>query len=155
MHTARLLTVSCIPYPLNADPPLDADPPPLWTEWHTGVNRSTLPYPKLRLRTVIKELKNFTSGDSVPPVCTGTAFAVGKQTVSLTHWDGTFFKKKLWRTSVLFVGSLMPLFWTSGNVCPGFQSQGGSPGLCALLPACNGILRFTSGAIPADLWGGT
>ena len=32
--------------------------------------------------------------------------------------------KKNWRTSVLFVGSLIPLFWTSGDVCPGFQSQG-------------------------------
>ena len=27
---------------------------------------------------------------------------------------------------VLFVGPLIPLFWTSGDVCPGFQSQGGS-----------------------------
>ena len=34
-------------------------------------------------------------------------------------------------------------FRTSGDVCPGFQSQGGSPD--------NGILRFTSGATPADL----
>ena len=44
-----------------------------------------------------------------------------------------------------------PLFWTSGYVCPGFQSQVGSPCLGALLPACNRILRFTSGATPADL----
>ena len=29
------------------------------------------------------------------------------------------------RTRVLFVGPLIPLFWTSGDVCPGFQSQGG------------------------------
>ena len=36
-----------------------------------------------------------------------------------------FFKKKIWRTHVLFVGPLTPLFWTSGGVCPGFQSQGG------------------------------
>ena len=28
-----------------------------------------------------------------------------------------------WRTSVLFVGPLIPLFWTSGDICPGFQSQ--------------------------------
>ena len=26
----------------------------------------------------------------------------------------------------LFVGPLIPLFWTSGDVCTGFQSQGGS-----------------------------
>ena len=30
-----------------------------------------------------------------------------------------------WRTHVLFVGPLIPLFWTSGDVVPGFQSQGG------------------------------
>ena len=31
-----------------------------------------------------------------------------------------FFKKKFWRTQVLFVGPLIPLFWTSGDICPGF-----------------------------------
>ena len=36
-------------------------------------------------------------------------------------------------------------------LAPGFQSQGGCPCLCASLPLCNGILRFTSGAIPTDL----
>ena len=30
-----------------------------------------------------------------------------------------------WRTHVLFVGPLIPQFRTSGDVCPGFQSQGG------------------------------
>ena len=30
------------------------------------------------------------------------------------------------RTWVLFVGPLIPLFWTSGDICPGFQSLGGS-----------------------------
>ena len=53
------------------------------------------------------------------------------------------------RTQVLFVGPLIPLFWTSGDVCPGFQNQGGFPRLRASLPAHNGFLRFTSGAIPA------
>ena len=27
-------------------------------------------------------------------------------------------------TSVLFVGPLILLFWTPGDICPGFQSQG-------------------------------
>ena len=36
-----------------------------------------------------------------------------------------FFLKFFWRT-VLFVGPLMYLSWTSGDVCHGFQSQGGS-----------------------------
>ena len=46
---------------------------------------------------------------------------------------------------------LIPLFWTSCEVCPGFQSQGGSPRLRALSPACNGFLRLASGEEPADL----
>ena len=59
-------------------------------------------------------------------------------------------KISLWRTSVLFVGPLIPLFWTSGNVCPGYKSQDGTL-VCALTPTCNGFLRFTSGATTADL----
>ena len=43
------------------------------------------------------------------------------------------------------------LFETSGDVCPKFQSQGRLVHLCALSPACNGFLRFNSGATPADL----
>ena len=35
------------------------------------------------------------------------------------------------RTPVLFVEPLLPLFWTFGNLCPEFQSQGGSL-LCVL-----------------------
>ena len=37
-----------------------------------------------------------------------------------------FFKKKLEDIS-LFVGPLIPLFWTFDDICPGFQSQCGSP----------------------------
>ena len=51
-----------------------------------------------------------------------------------------------WRTSVLFVEPLVPLFGTSGDVCPGYQSQS-----ARFLASCNGFLRFTSGATPADL----
>ena len=56
-----------------------------------------------------------------------------------------------WKTPVLFMWPLIPMFRISGGVCPGFQSQRGSPRLCALSPAHIGILRFTSGATPADL----
>ena len=31
--------------------------------------------------------------------------------------------KKFWRTYVLFFGPLVPLFWISGDVSSGFQSQ--------------------------------
>ena len=34
--------------------------------------------------------------------------------------------KKIWRAQVIFVGPLIPLFWISGDICPHFQSQGGS-----------------------------
>ena len=64
-----------------------------------------------------------------------------------------FFSKN-WRTSVLLVRSLIPLFWTSGDICPGFQSQYGSPRWQALSPVCNGFLRFTSDETPVDLVGG-
>ena len=46
------------------------------------------------------------------------------------------------------LGSLKSLFWSSSDVCPGFQSQGGIPRLCASLPACDGSLRFTSSVTP-------
>ena len=62
-----------------------------------------------------------------------------------------FFKKNFGGHQVLFVGPQIPLFWTPGDICPGFQSQSGSPFLHALLNAHNKILRFTSGATPADL----
>ena len=38
--------------PTPMDP--EADPPPHWTEWQTGVK--TLPFPQLRLQAVIKGL---------------------------------------------------------------------------------------------------
>ena len=44
------------------------------------------------------------------------------------------------------MGPLISLFWTSGDVYPGFQTHSH-----ALSCASNRILRFTSGATPADL----
>ena len=49
------------------------------------------------------------------------------------------------------MGPLIPLFWTSTDVCPGVQRHGGSPCLHALLLACNRSLRFTFGVTLADL----
>ena len=45
--------------------------------------------------------------------------------LEILNW-GIFLKKKNWNTSNLFVWSMMPLFWTFGDVCPGIQSQDGS-----------------------------
>ena len=50
------------------------------------------------------------------------------------------------QTRSLFVGPLIPLIWTSGDVCPGFQSQGES--LACFLTCV--ILQITSGMTPAD-----
>ena len=44
------------------------------------------------------------------------------------------------------MGPLIPLFWTSADVYPGF------PCFHAWPSACNRILRFTSFATPADLF---
>ena len=49
------------------------------------------------------------------------------------------------------MGPLIPCFWTSSDVCPGFQSQDGFPHLHASSLECNGLLRFTSGATSTDL----
>ena len=64
---------------------------------------------------------------------------------SMWHFNAFFFSN-FWMTWVLLVGPLIPLFWTSGNVCPGFQSQDGS--LACFLTWV--ILRFTSGVTLAD-----
>ena len=60
------------------------------------------------------------------------------------HPDFFFFFFDFWRTQVLFVGPLIPLFWAPGDVFSGFQSQGGSL-VCFLNRV---MLRFTSGAKP-------
>ena len=63
-----------------------------------------------------------------------------------------YFFINFWRTSVLFVGSLIPSSLTSGDFCPGFQSQRWSLHLLhASSPTCKGILGFTSGATPPDI----
>ena len=46
---------------------------------------------------------------------------------------------------------LIPPFWASGDICPGFQNQGRTHRLHASFPACNGFLKFTSGATLTDL----
>ena len=51
------------------------------------------------------------------------------------------------------MGSLIVLYWNSGDVCPGFQSQGEFPHLPASSPVCSRFLRFTSGATPANIFG--
>ena len=45
------------------------------------------------------------------------------------------------------MGPLIPLFWTSGDVCPGFQSKGG---FLACTLCCLRTIRFTSGSTPGD-----
>ena len=47
----------------------------------------------------------------------------------------SLFSLNFWRTLVLFVRPIIPLFWTSSAVCLGFQSQGGSL-TCVLCCVC-------------------
>ena len=49
------------------------------------------------------------------------------------------------------MGPLIPLFWTSGYVSSGFQSQSGLPYLCLVEVCVTHYLRFTSGARSANL----
>ena len=50
------------------------------------------------------------------------------------------------------MGTLIPLFWTSGDVLPAWVSNPGwIPHLHASSPMHNRCLRFSSGATPADL----
>ena len=51
-----------------------------------------------------------------------------------------FFLKK--RTSVIFLGTLKALFWTSGDICPEFPKPGWLHHVCASLPAYEEFLRF-------------
>ena len=52
----------------------------------------------------------------------------------------------------LFVGPLIPLFWTSGDVCPVFQNYGGSH--ATMLPHLGSMdsSDFTAGLTPAVPW---
>ena len=49
------------------------------------------------------------------------------------------------------MGPLIPSFWTFGDACSGFLSQGGFPHLHTSSPACNGFFRFTVGVTHTDL----
>ena len=64
-----------------------------------------------------------------------------------------FFLKKFLADTCPFLGPLVPLFWISGDVSSGFQSQSG---FCLIRYFCGGECnvhspRFTSGATLADL----
>ena len=63
------------------------------------------------------------------------------------------FSFKVFGRYMSFLGSLVPLFWISGDVSSGFQSQSG---FCLIRYFCGGecnvhSTRFTSGATLADL----
>ena len=66
-----------------------------------------------------------------------------------------FLKRKFWRHQSFFVELLIDLllFWTFGDVCPGFQSQGGFLCLYAASPACNQFHSSPSEVTLADLLG--
>ena len=49
---------------------------------------------------------------------------------AIIHITSNHYFNKILRTWVFFVGPLIPLFWTSGDVSSGFQSQSGQPYSC-------------------------
>ena len=61
------------------------------------------------------------------------------------------FLKKFWRTQVLFVGPLIPLFWTFGDVYPGFQIQG-DLSLACFLTCVQQCGCFRGGAHSGRMW---
>ena len=70
------------------------------------------------------------------------------QSIAQSYVKSCFLRKFL-EDIVLFFGPLMPLFWTSGDVYSGFQSQGGS---LVYFLACV-IIRFTFCVTYADCVG--
>ena len=52
---------------------------------------------------------------------------------------------------LIFVGTLWPLFWTSGDVCPRFQSQGGYH-LHTFLPVCYSLDSLLVWYLPTSCW---
>ena len=71
---------------------------------------------------------------------------------NMPHYVGFFFVFFLnfWRTRVLFMGPLISLFWTSGDVCPGFQSQGGLTCMLSCLRAIPQIHLWCDTCQPLD-----
>ena len=65
-------------------------------------------------------------------------------TYTVLNVGGLFFKK--YRIQVMFAGPLIPLSWTSGDICSRYESQGGSQ-VCFLTYM---IFKFTYDVTSAD-----
>ena len=92
-------------------------------EWPSPWSKA--PWPSAMSLIGLIHINELTSREEECIVHTGWCFSY--------QWE--FFLKFFWRTSVLFVGRLIPKFWNFGDVCPGFQIQGGSL-LCMLPHPC-------------------
>ena len=66
-----------------------------------------------------------------------------------TKGNNIFILEIFWRTSVLFVRPLIPLFWTCADVCHGFQSQGGF--LACVLPRLHAMDSLDSSIVRHQL----
>ena len=69
----------------------------------------------------VKEQKNFTSGDSVPQSV--SLCCQEPDSITVPHWGGTFFKKKIWRTSVFLWGHWYPCFGLLVTSALGFKPK--------------------------------
>ena len=88
---------------------------------------------------------------TVEPVTENMFTTEGDGSVPMVSRTLMDFFLKFGNTLVIFVGPLIPLIWTSCDVCPGFLTQDGSPALACSVTSVNGRLRFTSDVTPADL----
>ena len=91
---------------------------------------------------------------SCPPPPTSPKFS-GSATGSVSNLTALFFLffLKFLADTCPFLGPLVPLFWISGDISSGFQSQSG---FCLIRYFCGGECnvhspRFTSGATLANL----
>ena len=112
--------------------------PTSFISWKLHVVRFLYNLPFVVADDVLPEIDfgDFHWGRSLPRLLNNVAF---------TWRDENFFFSNFWRTWVLFVGPLIPLFWTSGNVSSGFQSQSG-------LPTCKALVGLETGSYHSTVY---
>ena len=144
-------TVTNIASHLQADINCMSDMLNINPNWKYYLNLASQAFPLKTNSELVKILKAYNGSNDIE-----SSMAVNHDRLvffpsSLRLFHLLFLVLKKLRTSVLSVGQLILLFWTSGKVCTGFQSQGGSHAWVLLSPVCKRILRFTSDVTPVNL----
>ena len=91
------------------------------------VNGENIPKSKIKIKGIIRVIMfKLTLSDLYTKLC----LAKIQRTMLILpqkYGSNSALLKNFWRTWVLFVGPIIPLFWTSGDVSSGFQSQSWQP----------------------------